>query len=224
MKLSIAIVFLSSLLLGCTRIINDHEFKPIAPTAAVPTAIVAQPMGGSLYRAGADVRLFEDRTARRVGDILTIQLVERTDASKSASTSVSKDASIEIPNPTLFGQMVSKHGYTLDVDAEANRLFEGEGESDQSNRLTGNITAVVVGVYPNGNLMVRGEKQLTLNQGDEFIQIAGVVRPDDIGADNTVLSSKVADAQITYAGTGAAADANAVGWLGRFFLHPLWIF
>lgn len=209
---------------GCTGLVNDRPFEPAVPQAAWTSRSPLPASGGSLYRAGSDIRLFEDRTARRVGDILTIRLVERTDASKSASTSIAKDSDIRIQNPILFGKMPSVEGYTLETRAQGERLFEGEGASDQSNRLSGQITAVVVGVYPNGNLSIRGDKKLTLNQGDEYVRISGVVRPDDIRADNSVLSSQVADAQIAYAGTGAPADANAVGWLGRFFLHPLWPF
>ncbi|HAS51981.1 MAG TPA: flagellar basal body L-ring protein, partial [Gammaproteobacteria bacterium] len=85
-------------------------------------------------------------------------------------------------------------------------------------------SAVVVGVYPNGNLAIRGEKMLTLNQGEEMVQISGVIRPEDIKADNSILSSQVADAKITYAGNGSLADANTIGWLGRFFLSPLFPF
>ena len=113
---------------------------------------------------------------------------------------------------------------TLENTANGDRKLGGEGSSDQSNSLTGDISAVVIGVYPNGNLAIRGEKMLTLNQGEEVVQISGVIRPEDIAGDNSVPSSRVADAKITYAGNGVLADANTVGWLGRFFLSPLWPF
>lgn len=211
------------LLSGCTGIVNQHHFTPVAPYT-VPEEPVSSPTTGSIYQAGRDMRLFEDRTARRIGDILTIRLVERTVASKKASTSVDKSSEINLSNPILFGEPVSIDGYNLEVEVEGNRVHAGAGASDQSNSLSGQISAVVVGVYPNGNLVIRGEKMLTLNQGEEFVQISGVVRTDDIRADNSVLSTQVADAKITYAGKGALADANATGWLGRFFLSPLWPF
>lgn len=212
------------LLSGCAGVVNQHRFTPVAPDV-LPEQPTSSPVAtGAIYQAHRDMRLFEDRTARRVGDTLTIRLAERTIASKRASTSVDKNSEIALANPVLFGNPVSMGGTTLETEVSGNRAHSGEGSSDQSNSLTGQITAVVVGIYPNGNLIVRGEKMLTLNQGEEFVQISGVVRPDDIRADNTVLSSQVADARITYAGSGALADANATGWLGRFFLSPLWPF
>ena len=216
----ILILFLS----GCAGLINDHEFNPVGDYA-ISIRPSAHTSDGSIYPLGRDIRLYEDRTARRIGDLLTIRLIERTQASKSASTSVGKESEISLGNPTLFGRPVDfGNGYNLGAGISGGRDFEGAGSSDQSNSLRGELAAVVVDVHPNGNLVVQGEKMLTLNQGNEFVKITGMVRPDDIAPDNSVLSSQVADARITYAGTGALADANAVGWLGRVFLSPLWPF
>jgi flagellar basal body L-ring protein FlgH len=153
------------------------------------------------------MRLFEDRTARRVGDTVVIRLIESTAASKSATTNVNKSSNINLENPILFGASLGnprspkvKTIYATTIAGE--RELGGEGASDQSNSLTGNVSAVVVGVYPNGNLAIRGEKMLTLNQGEEVVQISGVIRPEDVLANNTILSSQVADAKITYAGNG----------------------
>jgi flagellar L-ring protein precursor FlgH len=99
--------------------------------------------------------------------------------------------------------------------------FEGSADADQSNSLSGTISVTVTQVMPNGLMEVRGEKWLTLNQGEEFVQISGIIRPVDIGPDNSVPSFKVADARITYAGKGALADANSPGFLARFFMK-LW--
>ncbi|MDZ7621012.1 MAG: flagellar basal body L-ring protein FlgH [Candidatus Competibacteraceae bacterium] len=214
------------LLAGCSGLVPHHEFTPVMPRvmASEDPEIPARRQTGAIYQANSDIRLFEDRTARRVGDIVVIRLVENTAASKSASTSVDKSSEVSLANPILFGAPFSARGITLDTSISGGREHGGGGSSDQSNSLTGNVSAVVVGVYPNGNLAVRGEKMLTLNQGEEFVQISGVIRPEDIGSNNTVLSSQVADARITYAGGGVLADANTVGWLGRFFLSPLWPF
>jgi flagellar L-ring protein precursor FlgH len=218
LSISLLLFFLS----GCSDLVNDHEFSPAASqlnwAERTPRAVTR----GSIFAAGADMRLFEDRTARRVGDVLTIVLTERTNASKSATTNITKDSDIKMTNPTVFGKSIGYQDYSLEMQAQGNRLFEGEGASDQSNSLTGRVSAVVMDVHRNGNLVVRGGKKLTLNQGDEFVEIIGIVRPDDIRADNSVLSTQVADAQITYAGTGATADANAPGWFERVMLHPLW--
>ena len=221
----LAVSTLGSLLVlsGCTGILNQHHFTPVAPQA-FPEQTRASPVAGSIYQANRDMRLFESRTARRVGDVLTIRLVESTNASKKADTNFGKNDGVTLANPILFGHPFDIKGATLETNVKGSRNFDGKGTSDQSNRLQGQISAFVVEVYPNGNLAIRGEKMLTLNQGEEFVQISGVVRQEDIDADNSVLSTKVADAQITYAGKGALADANSAGWLVRFFTSPLWPF
>ncbi len=104
------------------------------------------------------------------------------------------------------------------------REFESTGDADQSNSLSGNITVSIAEVLPNGVLRVRGEKWLTLNRGDEYIRLSGLVRPEDIAPDNTVQSTRLADARISYSGTGEVHDANAMGWLAKFFISPIWPF
>ncbi len=214
------------LLCGCSGLAPRYDFNPVAPRV-MPPADPADPgprYSGTIYQAGRDMRVFEDRTARRVGDVVVIRLVEKTNASKSATTSIEKSSEAELANPTLFGAPFSAGRVNLETGISAGRTTKGDGSSDQSNSLTGDVSAVVVGAYPNGNMMIRGEKMLTLNQGEEVVQISGVIRPEDIRADNSILSNRVADAKITYAGNGALADANTAGWLSRFFLSPLWPF
>lgn len=226
MKKPSATLALVVLLSGCSGLAPQYEFKPVMPRV-MPLADPVDPassQSGAIYRAGADMRLFEDRTARRIGDTVVIRLIEKTAASKSATTSVDKSSEIDIKNPTLFGVPFTAGSLTLENSANGDRKLGGEGSSDQSNSLTGDVSAVVVGVYPNGNLAIRGEKMLILNQGEEVVQISGVIRPEDIAGDNSIPSSRVADARITYAGNGALADANTIGWFGRFFLSPLWPF
>lgn len=225
MKKSAAFVSII-LLYGCSGLAPHYDFKPVTPQI-MPLADPIDPSprrSGTIYQAGRDMRVFEDRTARRVGDIVVIRLVENTAASKSATTSADKSSEIGLTNPTLFGAPFSVGGVNLETSLAGKRKLNGEGASDQSNSLTGDVSAVVVGVYPNGNLAIRGEKMLTLNQGEEVIQISGVIRPEDILSNNSILSSRVADAKITYAGNGVLADANTAGWLSRFFLSPLWPF
>ena len=225
MRATASIGLVCLLLGGCSGLINDYEFTPAAPQAfSEPAEPPVNPSPGAIYQADNHLNLFEDRTARHKGDLLTIRLVERTNASKTASTSTDKANEISLENPILFGQPFSIGSTTLETEVRGERAYTGSGDSDQSNSLSGQVSAVVVNVYPNGYLHVRGEKKLTLNQGAEFIQISGMVRLEDIAPDNSVLSTQVADAEITYAGTGALADANAAGWLYRFFLSPLWPF
>jgi flagellar L-ring protein precursor FlgH len=177
----------------------------------------APPTDGSIYHADQGMELFNDARAHRVGDILTISLVESTQASKKASTSTSKKDSTNIAAPTLLGQSLTLNGKAATITTNGNRSFDGAGDSTQSNQLNGSITVTVAQRLSNGNLLVRGEKMLTINQGQELIRISGIVRPQDILQDNSVPSTRVADAQIGYTGKGSLADANTQGWLSRFF-------
>lgn len=175
------------------------------------------PTPGSLYQAGGAMSLFADNTARRVGDLLTIQLIESTRASKSAKTTTSKDQTVEMDAPVILGQTPTMNGLPLGTTLKGGREFDGQGDSSQSNSLAGFVTVTVVERLPNGNLVVAGEKRLSLNQGEETVRISGVVRPVDISTTNVVPSFKVADAQITYGGKGSIAESNQMGWLARFF-------
>ena len=179
-------------------------------------AAPAPKANGSIFQASAGYApLVTGARAAMVGDILTIQLVERTDATKSTSANTSRSGSAGITPPTtgLFSKLFSPS----DVAASANQGFKGAGDSAQSNALSGEITVTVAKVLGNGTLLVRGQKALTLNRGDEFVQISGLVRAADISPDNRVLSTRVADARITYTGRGDVQRASKPGWLSSFF-------
>lgn len=216
---------LSACAIGPTPVPNDPNYAPVmAPT---PQALSAA--NGSLYQNGSAMDLFSDRKARRIGDILTVVLQETTVSKKSSNVKVNKDSEVKIPEAagaagSLLGNAVGLKGLSLGTNLSAEREFEGEADADQSNNLRGNIAVSVVDVWPNGTLVIRGEKWLTLNRGDEFIRINGLVRPDDIDADNTVMSTKIANARISYAGTGALSDSQSMGWLSRFFNSAYWPF
>ena len=175
--------------------------------------------GGSIYagRSGKPMRLFQDNKASDVGDLLTIELVESTTATTKANTAVTKKSGVDLAVPSIGGKALTGLG----ASAEGGRDFAGNGNSAQSNQLEGQITVRVVQDLGNGNLLVRGDKQLRLNQGDETVQVQGIVRRTDIGADNRVTSDRVADARIVYGGRGTLARSNAMGWLGRFFNSAL---
>ena len=194
---------------------------PIDEEPEWPEAPMPPPQNGAIYQAGYDVALFENATARRVGDIVTIHLVESTNASKSSSTTTKKATNLELPGPTLFGRPVTANGVPiLDTALDHTSSFDGAGDSKQSNQLTGDITVAIVKRLPNGNLVVRGQKWIGINQGREFIRIQGVVRPIDIQPNNSINSTQVANASISYGGKGALADANKQSWLARFFNSP----
>ncbi len=149
-----------------------------------------------------------------VGDILTIQLVERTAASKSNSSVTSKNSSFGL-NPPTTGLFALFNPSDINIGGDSS--FSGSGHAAQSNSLSGEISVTIAEVYPNGTMKVRGEKLLNLNRGEEFIRMTGIVRSADITTDNRVLSSRVADAKITYAGSGEIARASKQGWLQKFF-------
>jgi len=179
------------------------------------------PTNGAIYQSGREVALFENPIAHRVGDIVTIVLNEATDAQKSATTSTQKTTTDTLPSPTILGKSVTIHGTPiLSNNLNDATKFDGEGASKQSNSLTGFVTVTVAKVLPNGNLYVKGEKWIGINQGKEYVRLAGVIRPIDLAPDNSISSSKVANAQISYGGKGAINDVNAQGWLSRFFNSP----
>ena len=180
-----------------------------------------KPTNGSIYQAGREVALFENPIAHHVGDIVTIVLNEQTAAQKSATTTTSKATNVTMPGSTLIGKAVTIKGNPiLDNSINDATKFAGQGASAESNSLTGYLTATVLKVLPNGNLFVVGEKQIGLNQGQEYIRVTGVIRPIDLASDDSIPSYRVASAKITYDGKGALADANAQSWLSRFFNSP----
>jgi flagellar L-ring protein precursor FlgH len=197
--------------------------KPPKPDDAL--AWTQEPMpaatNGAIYQAGREVILAENPVAHHIGDIVTIVLNEQTAAQKSATTSTSKDTTVTLPAPTIIGKGVTIKGVPI-LDNSMNNAtkFQGQGASAESNSLTGYLTATVLKVLPNGNLFIAGEKQIGLNQGNEYVRVTGVVRPIDLAADDSIPSFRVASAHITYSGKGAINDANAQSWLARFFNSP----
>jgi flagellar L-ring protein precursor FlgH len=184
--------------------------QPVAPVAAVPVA------NGAIFQAADGyAALYEGWRARRVGDPLTIVLVERTAASKSSASKIDSKGSFGLTPPTTgpLGGLLSPS----DVGMDGRRGFNGTGSADQANSLSGEVSVTVAEVYPNGTMLVRGQKRVTLNRGDEFVQIKGIVRTADVDRDNRVPSTRVADAQIAYTGKGDVARASRQGWLSRFF-------
>ncbi len=222
--LKISALVMGVLLSGCGtthQAISDPDFAPVRPMSTQPLPV----SDGAIYKTGYNVSLFEDIRAHRVGDIITIILQERTNARKSASTTTKKESEIALAAPTVFGKGVLHRGNPiLSASVEASRDFTGEGDSQQSNSLTGRISVTVAEVLSNGNLVVRGEKLLTLNQGSEHVRISGIVRIADVTPDNTVQSSQVANAKIVYGGQGVLAESNTKGWLQRVFDSSWWPF
>lgn len=204
---------------GMTRVSEQTPMQPV-----IVPHVYSESTPGTIYNAGTDIRLFEDRKANRVGDILTVVLAEETNATKNSQTTTGKATDAELGNPTIFGTPMTSKGIPLFQGAlSGSSSFDGKGASSQSNSLAGDITVTVVDRLPNGNLVISGEKWVTLNQGQEFIRLSGIIRPDDIEPDNSLLSTRIANAQITYSSKGVLAAANKMGLISRFFnsvFHP----
>lgn len=218
------------MLAGCLLLANGCTFVP-QKTAEEKSYEPAEPIvvnvprkdNGAIYQPGMQVSLFENPTASRVGDILTIRLEEQTSASASSSTSSTKDQQVDMPGPELAGDQVTQNGKPiLQNDVGANRQFNGSGDSEMSSSFEGTLSVTVHKVLANGNLVVRGQKLALLNQSDEFIRLMGIVRPQDISPDNTISSSRVADVRVAYSGDGFISSANNMGPLARFFQGPTW--
>lgn len=219
MRLLAYITLLACLLLtACaTPKRGDPEYAPMAPMRQVGPV----QHNDAIYQSESAWLLLEDIKPRRIGDMLTVTLQEKTDAKKKAETDTKKATDNEITAGRFFGAPVTYNDREIfDTSISSAYDFAGEGESKQSNSLTGSVTVTVVEVQANGNLVVQGEKWININQGEEYIRLRGIVRPSDISPDNTISSVRVANAQIQYSGEGSLADANEQGWLAKFFNSP----
>ena len=198
---------------------NDPFYAPVIPE--MPRQKLAE--DGSIFQADMANSIYSDVKARRVGDIITVNLRENTSATKSAGTTTSRESEMTVdPLLGLGGNVVNIGGRGIQLDVSAENEFTGDAQANQSNSLNGNISVSVIEVLSNQNLVIRGEKWLTLNNGDEYIRLTGVIRPADISPGNEIDSSKIANARIQYSGTGTFADAQQQGWLTKFFSSEWW--
>jgi len=179
-----------------------------AQAAGVPSGAIFQTAG---YRP-----LFEDRKPRYVGDLLTIQINERLNASQKANSSSERSSEIEASIPGVSGVFGRKLN-GLNAKASSSNAFDGKGETASSNLFTGAITVTVIEVLTNGNLRVAGEKQIGIRQNSEVLRFSGVIDPAQIQSGNVVSSTQVADARLDYRGGGYIEEAQIQGWLARFF-------
>jgi len=230
MNKTVWLIYISLVLLlnGCVIAPPPMPDDPYYSPVVAPSPRIERANEGSLYHTGLGVSLYVDRKAHRIGDVITIVLNEKTVSSKSSSTKVTKDSSLKFNEAsdgnTLLGSNPTFKNLSFLTDLQQGREFDGGADADQSNRLQGNITAMVADILPNGNLVIRGEKWMKLNQGDEYIRVSGILRPEDITPDNTASSTKLANARISYSGTGSLADSQSMGWLSRVFNSVFWPF
>lgn len=214
MRRKLCKLLILSIALAPASVQAKDKVAPDAFAAAMPEGPpAAAPTNGAIFQGGY-TPLTSGGRAGRVGDIITIQLVERTAATKSNSATTQRGGSIGLTPPSTGPLSLFSPS---DIGASGDQQFKGKGDAAQSNALSGEISVTIAEVYPNGMMLVRGEKLLTLNRGDERVQISGLVRPMDIGPDNRILSTRVANANIRYVGKGEIARASKQGWLQRFF-------
>jgi len=205
-----------ALVAGCAS--PRHEVSVGMQTTArpeAPTRVAAAPTG-AIYQSAGFRPLFEDRKPRYVGDLLTIQINERLNASQKANSSAERSGELEAKIPGVkgvFGRKINP----LDTKVGTSNSFDGKGETASSNLFTGTITVTVIEVLPNGNLHVAGEKQIGIRQNSEVLRFSGVIDPAQIQPGNTVSSTQVADARLDYRGGGYIEEAQVQGWLARFF-------
>lgn len=209
---------------------NDPYFSPVRP----PELVIRPQSEGSLYAQGYGLMLYGDMKARRVGDLLTVTLNENTQATKQNRNTQTKVTTLNTQPTSFLGSLIqfntipglpplaSNFHNNVSVNGNANESFAGQGQAVQNNQLAGNISVVVSEVLANGNLVVKGEKWVTINTGDEYIRLTGIVRPADIDDNNVITSDKVADARISYSGKGNFANSSFMGWLSNIVFHYLW--
>jgi flagellar L-ring protein precursor FlgH len=184
----------------------------------VPPSAIAEP--GAIFVAGAHRGLFEDRRARLVGDVVTIQIQEKYSAKQSSNSTLDRKANVEA-NVGLLPFLTPNVTKRMKAEGSSANTFEGKGETGTDNEFTGTITTTVVEVLSNGNLVVVGEKQVGINQNVERLRFSGVVNPATILPGNVVTSTQVADARLEVRSRGDIDRAQTAGWLSRFFLSFL---
>jgi flagellar L-ring protein precursor FlgH len=213
---------LMQVLVGCSTYVSQLEGQAFEPVDPAVNLASEQPSNGAIFRSGQSGLFATDQRARRVGDILTVTFNEIFAATKAQTAASSKADAFAVTLPTGLPNVLTG-GFDTDaggngagLTAGTNRTFSGAGNAAQSNSFTGSLAVTVTRVFPNGNMEVAGQKEITLNNGNEYVRVKGIVRPEDISATNIVSSTRLADAQIRYTGSGHLADASKPGWLSQF--------
>ena len=197
--------------MGSNAAAPDPRFAATLPPPAPPQQVVPTNDGSIFQASQGYAPLTSGARAARVGDLLTIALIERTQTSKSTSGSTKRDGSVGLSLPEFIGIDSS------DLNASGGSSFKGSGDASQASSIRADLTVTIAEVRPNGTALVRGEKVMQLSQGEEWVQLSGIIRLSDIDQDNRIPSIRVADARISYSGAGSVQRASREGWLSRFF-------
>ena len=199
---------------------HSPQFEPVYPIQKVQAPVAT----GAIYVGRQSDSWFGKGRNFQVGDVITVLLNESTQAARSQVGSISRNSTNDMLTPGLAVLGNKLGGVMKGTDfSKADISNKGTGTADQTASLNGSIAVAVVEVMPNGNLVLRGEKQLALTEGSEVIQVAGIIRPEDVAPNNTVQSRRLANAQIAYRGSGDLANATRAGW-GTSALLKLWPF
>jgi flagellar L-ring protein precursor FlgH len=223
--LLIGSVMLAGCLSGCNvmppqAMTHSPQFEPVYPLKQVQAATAT----GAIYVGRQSDSWFGKGRNFQVGDVITVLLNESTQAARSQVGTITRNSTNDMLSPGLAVLGNRLGGVMKGVDFSKTDISnKGTGSADQTASLTGSVAVSVVEVMPNGNLVLRGEKQLALTEGSEVIQVAGIIRPDDVAPNNTVQSRRLANAQIAYRGSGDLANATRAGW-GTSTLLKLWPF
>jgi flagellar L-ring protein precursor FlgH len=222
---AVALAAAALALSGCETLYDKTNPRAPVDVAAVtyakPEVIDTPPVNnGSIFQANQYRPLFEDHRARLVGDSLTVQIVEKVSASQKSTSSIDKGG--KLSGGITAMPFISANSFgRASVGASSTNTFEGKGSTENSNDFSGTITATVTGVLANGHLMIAGEKQIGVNHNVDVLRFSGQVDPRAIQPGNSVASAQIANVRIEHRGRGAQAEAQGIGWLGRFFLNVL---
>ncbi|MGE5384928.1 MAG: flagellar basal body L-ring protein FlgH [Betaproteobacteria bacterium] len=207
-----------AILAGCQTVPPTNVHQPMSARPHPRPETMAN--NGAIFQAGNSRPLFEYRRARYVGDTITVLITENTSASMKSNAEAQRSGSISASVDPMKG-VLGNTFEGMSLGAKSANSFSGKGDSANNNVFTGTMTATVIEVLPNGNLLISGEKQLGIGAQTEYIRVSGVVNPTTISIANDVPSSKIADARIEYKSAGYISEAQVMGWLARFFLSFL---
>ena len=197
---------------------NDPFYAPIEPSP------VAEPVSisGSMFNPHSSHSLYSYISPFAIGDSITVMLVEDATASKSASSNLTRESNFELDPIVVPGGEMTINGNILELGVAQAQDFGGNADAEQQHSLSARITVSVVDILHNGNLVVRGEKWLVINNGKEYMRFTGIIRPLDISETNSIQSYQVADSRIEFSGTGDHADVQTQGWLASFLGGSIW--
>lgn len=223
------LLLIAAILSGCAK--PEEQLMPIRePLEEIHTDENSTREAGSLWQ-GNKGSMFADRKARNIGDIVTVIILEEASATKQATTSTSRTTNMSASIPNFFGFENDKYWANAHnpidlsnlVNADFSNGFDGNGTTSRNEELNAYLTTQVVGMYPNGQLKIRGGKEVMVNNEVQIIYLTGIIRPVDITAANTVNSSKILNARISYTGKGSISDKQSPGWMMRI-LDNIWPF